>query len=743
MADNNNPVQDNIAPNGIQINARDRLFYAIFIRGASIYIRVVPKWCRGLLEIILLAKALFLFTTLSYIHFTFSKYPMDCLDKFQDSWPRDGILQVQIIKDHRSNIPVNELQLPPYFASKWNHSLAINNTHREDQCSIYDFDEAEEHHNVSEERKFKTKPNDIVKTVDDEYLMKRETVFFETLYNERLQGQLTFFPSIQHILQFYDLKQVKNHYVMEYSLEYGFLRLSQETRKKLNIPIQVVTLDPKTDKCFGDSVSRFILDKFLGYDDLLMASIKKLAEKEGNRGYMKNVVSGEHYKFVTIWMGRTSYIISLMLMFAFTISISTLLRFSHQQISIFIIHLLHVMEWNASLAFPLAPMFTVILSLVGMEAIMAEFFNDTTTSFYIILIVWAADQFDSICCHTRLSQKYWLRFFYLYHFLFYAYHYRFNGQYSTIALAASWFFIQHAMLYFLHNYEIPAIEGLLNAQGGNYLDDTVGFFDDEIQLAPENVNTHGNEDNAGQPDVDQTPLVPNSENENELGNEAIDSANDETPVDFDYEAQGGSVIGANIDSAASKLDLRNSGYGGYVDEKDLPRNEVHQPAEETSAIADDINLLNNEASCEKFSVNDQTEAVAFSDECDSCATSFTEKNDVSLARNIDAGQVDSNGDRKEKIDTRTIEETFVSNPNDEIDSRGCSTNQSEVKTKFPMKSNQAPSQRHSQWRTAKSGDSRNEDVTFLGNLQRSTMDVDATTFQNDIIYNHTTNASNL
>ena len=38
------------------------------------------------------------------------------------------------------------------------------------------------------------------------------------------------------------------------------------------------------DKCFGDSLSRFILDRFLGYDDLLMASIKKLAEREGNKG---------------------------------------------------------------------------------------------------------------------------------------------------------------------------------------------------------------------------------------------------------------------------------------------------------------------------------------------------------------------------------------------------------------------------------------------------------------------------
>jgi hypothetical protein len=30
----------------------------------------------------------------------------------------------------------------------------------------------------------------------------------------------------------------------------------------------------------------------------------------------------------------------------------------------------------------------------------------------------------------------------LYHFAFYAYHYRFNGQYSSLALVTSWLFIQ-------------------------------------------------------------------------------------------------------------------------------------------------------------------------------------------------------------------------------------------------------------------------------------------------------------
>ena len=49
------------------------------------------------------------------------------------------------------------------------------------------------------------------------------------------------------------------------------------------------------------------------------------------------------------------------------------------------------------------------VSVLGMEAIMSEFFNDTTTAFYIILIVWIADQYDAICCHTNISKRHWLR----------------------------------------------------------------------------------------------------------------------------------------------------------------------------------------------------------------------------------------------------------------------------------------------------------------------------------------------
>ena len=65
---------------------------------------------------------------------------------------------------------------------------------------------------------------------------------------------------------------------------------------------------------------------------------------------------------------------------------------------------LQMLEFNTNITFPAAPLLTVILALVGMEAIMSEFFEDTTTAFYVILMVWLCDQYDAICCHTPITR---------------------------------------------------------------------------------------------------------------------------------------------------------------------------------------------------------------------------------------------------------------------------------------------------------------------------------------------------
>ncbi|XP_076775652.1 membralin isoform X3 [Arvicanthis niloticus] len=403
------PRGPNLNPNPL-INVRDRLFHALFFKMAVTYSRLFPPAFRRLFEFFVLLKALFVLFVLAYIHIVFSRSPINCLEHVRDRWPREGVLRVEV-RHNSSRAPVilqfcdgglGGLELEP-------GGLELE----EEELTVEMFTNSSIKFELDIEPKV-LKPPSGADALND----SQDFPFPETPAKVWPQDE----------------------YIVEYSLEYGFLRLSQATRQRLSIPVMVVTLDPTRDQCFGDRFSRLLLDEFLGYDDILMSSVKGLAENEENKGFLRNVVSGEHYRFVSMWMARTSYLAAFVIMVIFTLSVSMLLRYSHHQIFVFI-----------------APLLTVILALVGMEAIMSEFFNDTTTAFYIILIVWLADQYDAICCHTNTSKRHWLRFFYLYHFAFYAYHYRFNGQYSSLALVTSWLFIQHSMIYFFHHYELPAI----------------------------------------------------------------------------------------------------------------------------------------------------------------------------------------------------------------------------------------------------------------------------------------------
>ncbi|XP_041085220.1 membralin-like isoform X4 [Polyodon spathula] len=393
---NNNPLNNNAGggnrmrnPNINQnplINVRDRLFHALFFKMAVTYARLFPPSFRRIFEFFVLLKALFVLFILAYIHIAFSRSPINCLEHVREKWPRDGILRVEIQRNSSRE---------PIF------------------LQFYDMDnfqglikEPEGGQGAEEEMTLE--------------MFDNSSVQFELDFEPKLKPSLS--SSMEALTQAWGLNDSQDlsftqaptkvwpqeEYIVEYTLEYGFLRLSQTTRQRLNVPVMVVTLDPLRDQCFGDGFSRFLLDEFLGYDDILMSSVKALAENEENKGFLRNVVSGEHYRFVSMWMARTSYLAAFVIMVIFTLSVSMLLRYSHHQIFVFIVDLLQMLEMNMTVAFPAAPLLTVILALVGMEAIMSEFFNDTTTAFYIILIVWLADQYDAICCHTNTSKRHWL-----------------------------------------------------------------------------------------------------------------------------------------------------------------------------------------------------------------------------------------------------------------------------------------------------------------------------------------------
>uniref|UniRef100_A0A8C8GQN7 Membralin n=1 Tax=Oncorhynchus tshawytscha TaxID=74940 RepID=A0A8C8GQN7_ONCTS len=442
---NNVPLNNNGGANRMRnpninqnplINVRDRLFHALFFKMAVTYARLFPPSFRRIFEFFVLLKALFVLFILAYIHIAFSRSPINCLEHVREKWPRDGILRVEIQR--------NSSRAPIFLQFYDTDGFQGLEDDEEEEMTLEMFDNSSVQFELDIEPRLKPSLSGI--GLGGGGLNDSQDLSFS---QSPTKGMQPLRETVSEIEMLTRAVWPQEEYIVEYSLEYGFLRLSQTTRQRLNIPVMVVTLDPMKDQCFGDGFSRFLLDEFLGYDDILMSSVKALAENEENKGFLRNVVSGEHYRFVSMWMARTSYLAAFVIMVIFTLSVSMLLRYSHHQIFVFIGENTHTHTDPASSLERHTP--------CRMEAIMSEFFNDTTTAFYIILIVWLADQYDAICCHTNTSKRHWLRFFYLYHFAFYAYHYRFNGQYSSLALVTSWLFIQHSMIYFFHHYELPAI----------------------------------------------------------------------------------------------------------------------------------------------------------------------------------------------------------------------------------------------------------------------------------------------
>eukprot|EP00096_Caligus_rogercresseyi_P012715 TRINITY_DN5421_c0_g1_i1.p1 TRINITY_DN5421_c0_g1~~TRINITY_DN5421_c0_g1_i1.p1 ORF type:complete len:669 (-),score=159.65 TRINITY_DN5421_c0_g1_i1:83-2089(-) len=490
---NVNPPEEGLGvafPREGLFNVQDRLLQTIFFRITLAYARGCPKSLRRLIETLILLKAILCFLMLIYIHFNFGRNPVSCLEEYKDSWPREGILRVEIMQG-----PPMDYSLSMSYEKE--RKLQLKHRQNDELSAFFKYFSGsgffDSYIYGDPAQTPETKPDDSPPDGPSNSANATDT------NDERILGieSETDYPTLEEEIAELEAANSEliwplDEYIFEYSSEHGFLRLPPGTREKLNITVKLVVLDPSRNTCFGDSFSQLILQNFLGYDDVLISSIKSLAEHEDNKGYLRNVVSSAHYHFVSRWTSSSSYFLAFLIMMAFTVSISTLSRYSQHQIFVFIMELLQRLEFNTAVTFQAAPLLTEILAFVGMEAIMSEFFEDTTTAFYIILIVWVADQYDAICCRTAITRKYWLRFFYLYHLSFYAYHYRFNGQYSGLALLTMWLFTQHSMIYFFHHYELPAILQQVQFQNIVFRESGPAFRADRFN---NNLNNNNNNNN--------------------------------------------------------------------------------------------------------------------------------------------------------------------------------------------------------------------------------------------------------
>lgn len=80
------------------VNVRERLFHTLFFRITLAYARTCPKWFRRLIELMLLLKAVACLLILVYIHLAFARHPVKCLEDVKDTWPKEGILRVEIMR---------------------------------------------------------------------------------------------------------------------------------------------------------------------------------------------------------------------------------------------------------------------------------------------------------------------------------------------------------------------------------------------------------------------------------------------------------------------------------------------------------------------------------------------------------------------------------------------------------------------------------------------------------------------
>ncbi|XP_060857850.1 membralin-like [Metopolophium dirhodum] len=471
------------ANNSFQFNIRDSMYF----RFSTKYMQLFPRNVRRVIEFVFLFEAILVLYTFVNFHIKLSQ-PAHCLDHVINIWPKNGILRVEIIQNYErypeqkgkinkflteENIFEREYRLENVLYkinenfSLFNDFIKTSNPEKKEEVYI-------EHSTVElVENKFREtsalKPHlysePITNNINVEDEKEKPSVSSQVHSTEcpnNLFGSIlgatscslyqytstTLPPDVNNKGIYYE-----NH-IVEYSLNDENLFLSSEARQGLEIPVMLVTLDPTQNKCFGNSLNRYFLENYIGYDELLYASIKAVAKFEENKGFLRNFITWKHCPIaVKTQKDRASYISSIFIMISTTFVISLYMRYLNYQLVVALSYLLNHFNGEVNLV----KFYVCFLGFLGLSSLIWLYFKDVDTLFYIMLIVVTAEMYYATFSHNETTKKHWPKFFYLYLFMFYAYDYRFNGQYRSLSLTCSWSFILHSMIYFYHHIELPYV----------------------------------------------------------------------------------------------------------------------------------------------------------------------------------------------------------------------------------------------------------------------------------------------
>ncbi len=174
---------------------------------------------------------------LIYIHVVFSQKPVTCLSHLHDIWPRQGVLRVELFFE----TPPEDYNLEQSYAKEYQNNYNDDN---DENSFLKNLPIAE----ISIESSEKSYPNmsinsSLISSIEpppDDSLNKilNDNPIIDQSEENDDDESLFNFDWLKYIL-------IEEQHIFEYSLEYGFLRLPPETRKRLNIEVLLVTLGKK------------------------------------------------------------------------------------------------------------------------------------------------------------------------------------------------------------------------------------------------------------------------------------------------------------------------------------------------------------------------------------------------------------------------------------------------------------------------------------------------------------------
>jgi hypothetical protein len=197
-------------------------------------------------------------TLLIYLHIVFNQKPVTCLSHLHDTWPRQGVLRVELFFES----PPEGYNLQQSYAKEFQYNYLSNERNQSLSKQNESVKEKISSRNDYFLHYFKILPiveilmessspniSSSVSSNENETTKMAEIIDENSFSN--LHDDETLFDIVYDYLFNFDwLKQflIEEHHILEYSLEYGFLRLSPETRQRLNIEVLLVTLGKEEKK---------------------------------------------------------------------------------------------------------------------------------------------------------------------------------------------------------------------------------------------------------------------------------------------------------------------------------------------------------------------------------------------------------------------------------------------------------------------------------------------------------------